>query len=85
MGDFGRSKAFFMRKCMQKTRVNMCTKHCIAQPNAYFVLVHMILSGALHFCALRQAACHLWFCALQAAGAQAAAAALVQEHEAVAQ
>ena len=71
---------------MQKTRVNMCTKHCIAQPNAYFVLVHMILSGALHFCALRQAACHLWLCALQAAAAaEVAAAALVQEHEAVAQ
>ena len=50
----------------------------------------MILSHAcypLHFCALRQAACHLWFCALQAAAAAAevAAAALVQEHEAVAQ
>ena len=43
----------------------------------------MILSRAypLHFCALRQAACHLWFCALQAAAAAAtevAAAALVQ-------
>ena len=49
----------------------------------------MILSHAypLHFCALRQAACHLWFCALHAAAAAAevAAAALVREHEAVAQ